>query len=92
MLSKEQKALEKKAERVALNPKRAVLTKSEQLDVFNRARLVLRLKAPSDLFDHESNEQLRKQQSHKIEDFSHLLHENLVTEFGTVLIAVYSCE
>jgi hypothetical protein len=92
MPTKEQKALEKKAERIALNPKRPVLTASEQLDQFAKARLVLRLKAPSDIFDHTERETLRKKQVHQIEQFISCLEENLVNEFGSCLVCVYSCE
>ena len=80
-----------RSQKVCLNPKRPVLTKAQQIDVFDTARLVLRLSAPKDFFDAEENEQLRKQQTQKIKDFTELLHEHLVTEFGSVLIAVYPC-
>lgn len=80
-----------KLEKVALNPHRPVLTPEQQIEVFNTARLVLRLSAPKDLFDADTNEQLRKQQTQKIKDFADLLHEHLVTELGSVIIAVYPC-
>lgn len=80
-----------KLEKVTLNPRRPVLTLEQQIEVFDTARLVLRLAAPRDIFDATANEQLRKQQTQRIKDFADLLHEHLVTEFGTVIIAVYPC-
>lgn len=90
--NKEARMLERKAEKVAINPKRAVLTKSEQLDVFARARLALVLRAPKDAFDQKEFELLRKQQAQRIRDFADLLEQTAVTEFGSLLIAVYPCE
>jgi len=82
----------KKLETVASNPIRKVLTKNEQLEVASNARLILRLNAPIDIFDEDANNQLMRNQSDKIKQFCDLLHENLVTEYGCALIAIYSCE
>ncbi len=91
-LNKEARMLERKAEKIAINPKRAVLTKSEQLDVFARARLALVLRAPKDVYDQKEFELLRKQQAQRIRDFADLLEQTAVSEFGSLLIAVYPCE
>lgn len=92
MLTKERKTLERKAEKVALNAKRPVLNAEEQLDVFSKSRLVLRLKAPTNLLDPTERETLRKHQTHQIEQFVQLLEESLVNEYGKCLIALYSCD
>ena len=86
-------ALERKAERVALNPKRPILTKAEALEiVFAKARLVLRLTAPNNILDHAEMTALRKRQTVQIEQFVKLLEECLVNELGSCTIAVYSSE
>ena len=81
-----------KAEKIASNPVRKVLSKDEQLDVFNNARLILRLTAPIDFDEEEVNFELTRNQVQKIRDFCDLLHETLVTEYGCAMVAVYSCE
>ena len=91
-LTKEQKALERKAARVASNPKRPVLSTDEQLDVYSKARVVLRLQAPTNLLDQTERETLRKHQVHQIEQFVTCLEENLVNEYGKCLIALYSAD
>jgi hypothetical protein len=93
MPTKKQNALERKAERIALNPKRPILTKEEVLEiVFAKARLVLRLKAPNDILDHAEFVALRKRQTAQIEQFVNLLEECLVNELGSVTVAVYASE
>lgn len=90
MMTNEQKKLARKAERIALNSKRPVLTPEEQLDVFARARLVLRLKSPENPFDKEERTALRTHQVKQIEQFVTCLEENAVNEFGRILVAIYS--
>jgi len=93
MPTNKQNALERKAERVALNPKRPILTKEEVLEiVFAKARLVLRLKAPNNILDYAEITALRKRQTVQIEQFVKLLEECLVNELGSCTIAVYSSE
>lgn len=92
MLTKERKTLERKAEKVALNPRRPVLTAEQQLEVFEKSRLVLRLKAPTNLLDPTERDTLRKHQTHQIEQFVQLLDESLVNEYGKTMIVLYSCE
>jgi len=93
MPTNKQNALERKAERVALNPKRPILTKEEVLEiVFAKARLVLRLKAPNSILDYAEITALRKRQTVQIEQFVKLLEECLVNELGSCTIAVYSSE
>lgn len=93
MPTNKQNALERKAERIALNPKRPVLTKDEVLEiVFAKARLVLRLKAPNNILDYAEMTALRKRQTAQIEQFVKLLEECLVNELGSVTLAVYSSE
>jgi hypothetical protein len=93
MPTNKQNALERRAERVALNPKRPVLTKEEVIDiVFAKARLVLRLRAPNNILDANELSALRKKQTYQIEQFVQLLEECLVNEIGAVTIAVYSTE
>jgi hypothetical protein len=93
MPTNKQNALERRAERVALNPKRPVLTKEEVIDiVFAKARLVLRLRAPNNILDSSEFSALRKKQTYQIEQFAQLLEECLVNEFGSVTIAVYATE
>jgi len=93
MPTNKQNALDRRADRVALNPKRPILTKEEVIDViFAKARLVLRLKAPSNILDHQEMTVLRKRQTAQIEQFVKLLEECLVNELGSCTIAVYSSE
>jgi hypothetical protein len=92
MPTNKQNALERRAERVALNPRRPVLTKEEVIDIFAKARLVLRLRAPSNILDANEMKELRKRQTYQIEQFVQLLEECLVNELGTAVIAVYSTE
>ena len=93
MPTNKQNALERRAERVALNPKRPVLSKEEVIDViFAKARLVLHLKAPNNILDQQETTALKKRQTVQIEQFVKLLEECLVNEFGSCTIAVYSSE
>lgn len=85
-------ALLRKAENISLNPRSHCLTTEEQLEVFDKARLPLVLRAPDNVFDDEEMKRLRKRQVQKIKDFIELLELYLVNEHGKCLIAVYSCE
>ena len=85
-------ALMRKAENIALNPRSYCLTTDEQLEVFDKARLPLVLRAPDNVFDDEELKRLRKRQTQKIKEFIELLELYLVNENGKCLIAVYSCE
>jgi len=91
-LSKEDKAMMRKAERISNNPKRPVLDRNAQLELFAQSRLYLYLVAPANAYDDEELETLRKHQTKRIEQFVHLLHETLVNERGRCLITVHSCE
>jgi hypothetical protein len=92
MPTKEENALMRKIEKVASNPKRPALTKEEQLDLYQKSRLCLYLAAPSELFENEETENLRKHQLQRIDAFLNLLHEMLITDFGKCLISVHSCQ
>ena len=93
MQTNKKTVLERKIERVALNPKRPILTKEEILDVvFAKARLVLRLHAPENILDYAEMKALRKKQTNQIEQFVELLEEYLVTDLNAVTIAVYASE
>ena len=85
-------ALLRKAESISLNPRSHCLTTDEQLEVFDKARLPLVLRAPDNVRDDEEMKRLRKRQVQKIKDFIELLELYLVNEHGKCLIAVYSCE
>jgi hypothetical protein len=91
-LSKEDKEMLRKAERIAKNPKKPVLDRNAQLELFAQSRLYLYLVAPANAYDDEELETLRKHQTKRIEQFVHLLHETLVNERGRCLITVHSCE
>jgi hypothetical protein len=83
--------LEQSASRLQLNPKRPVIAKLEQVEeIFSKARLVLRLGSPNDVFDIKEFESLRKEQAMRIQQFAELLEEMLVNEYGVCLVAVYS--
>jgi hypothetical protein len=83
--------LEQCTHRLQLNPERPVITKLEHVEeIFSKARLVLRLGSPNDIFDIEEFESLRKKQAMRIKQFAELLEEMLVNEYGVCLVAVYS--
>lgn len=91
MPTKEENALMRKIEKVASSPKRPALTKEEQLELFQKSRLCLYLAAPSDLYDDDETENLRKHQLQRIDSFLNLLHEMLLIDHGRCLISVHSC-
>lgn len=83
--------LEQSTHRLQLNPERPLITKLEQVEeIFSKARLVLRLGSPNDVFDIKEFESLRKEQAMRIKQFAELLEEMLVNEYGVCLVAVYS--
>ncbi len=93
MKNNKKTVLEREIERVALNPKRPILTKEEILEiVFAKSRLVLRLQAPENIHDFTEMKALRKKQTKKIEQFVQILEEYLVTDLNAVTIAVYASE
>jgi hypothetical protein len=84
-------ALEQSTHRIQLNPNRPVIAKLEQVEeIFSKARLVLRLGSPNNIFDIKEYESLRKEQAMRIKQFAELLEEMLVNEYGVCLVAVYS--
>ena len=64
----------------------------EQMDVISQARLSLSLKAPDDEMTVEEKISLYEEQKQKILNFVDLLHNNLISENGKVILCLYSCE
>ena len=64
----------------------------EQMEVISKARLCLSLKAPDDDATLEERNALCDEQKQKILNFVDLLHNNLISENGKVILCLYSCE
>ena len=64
----------------------------EQMEVISKARLSLSLKAPDDEMTVEEKISLYEEQKQKILNFVDLLHNNLISENGKVILCLYSCE
>jgi len=63
----------------------------EQIEVINKSRLCLSLKAPDCDMTLEEKNALYDEQKQKILNFVGLLHESLVCEHGKVLLCLYQC-
>ena len=64
----------------------------EQMEVISKSRLCLSLKAPDDDMTLEEKNALHDEQKQKILNFVELLHNNLISENGKVILCLYSCE
>jgi hypothetical protein len=64
----------------------------EQMDVISNARLSLSLKAPDDGMTLEEKNAMYEEQKQKILNFVDLLHNNLISEKGKVILCLYHCE
>ena len=64
----------------------------EQMDAISKARLSLSLRAPDDRMTLEEKNSLHEEQKQKILNFVDLLHNNLISENGKVILCLYSCE
>jgi len=64
----------------------------EQMDAISKARLSLSLRAPDDEKTLEQKNALHDEQKQKILNFVELLHNNLISENGKVILCLYSCE
>ena len=64
----------------------------QQMDVISKARLSLSLRAPDDGITLEEKNELYEEQKQKILNFVDLLHNNLISENGKIILCLYSCE
>jgi hypothetical protein len=64
----------------------------EQMEVISKARLSLSLRAPDDGMTLEKKNALHEEQKQKILNFVDLLHNNLISENGKVILCLYSCK
>lgn len=83
---------EKTNELIPVSDYKPCLNFFDQLEVINKSRLCLSIKAPDDDATLEEKYALYDKQKLKILNFVDLLHDSLLTEHGKVLLCLYQCE